>query len=110
MGPPLKDKDDSLDKLDVEELTLEDLKRKDEDRKQDRGKPGGLRAGGLGPEGSRYTPPGGPRKRTWKPLLAAGMLFVAAFLGLYLIGRTDVAVFDGSWTEWAGHPDAPIEP
>ena len=31
-------------------------------------------------------------------------------LGLYLIGRTDVAVFDGSWTEWAGHPDAPIEP
>ena len=30
-------------------------------------------------------------------------------LGLYLIGRTDAPVFDGSWTEWAGNPDSPIE-
>ncbi|MFO0997371.1 MAG: 3-mercaptopyruvate sulfurtransferase [Alphaproteobacteria bacterium] len=30
-------------------------------------------------------------------------------LGLYLIGRKDVAVYDGSWTEWGGRADTPIE-
>ena len=30
-------------------------------------------------------------------------------LGLYLVGRRKVAVYDGSWTEWAGHPDTPVE-
>ena len=29
---------------------------------------------------------------------------------LYLIGKEDVAVYDGSWTEWGGHRDTPIEP
>lgn len=33
---------------------------------------------------------------------------VLAF-GLALCGRPDVAVYDGSWTEWGGHPDTPIE-
>jgi thiosulfate/3-mercaptopyruvate sulfurtransferase len=31
-------------------------------------------------------------------------------LGLHLIGHRKVAVYDGSWTEWAGHPDTPVEP
>ena len=31
-------------------------------------------------------------------------------LGLYLIGRKDVAVYDGSWSEWGGRDDTPIEP
>jgi thiosulfate/3-mercaptopyruvate sulfurtransferase len=31
-------------------------------------------------------------------------------LALYLIGRKDVAVYDGSWSEWGGRPDTPIEP
>ena len=31
-------------------------------------------------------------------------------LGLHLVGHRKVAVYDGSWTEWAGHPDTPIEP
>jgi thiosulfate/3-mercaptopyruvate sulfurtransferase len=31
-------------------------------------------------------------------------------LGLYLIGATDVAIYDGSWTEWGGREDTPIEP
>ena len=30
-------------------------------------------------------------------------------LGLYLNGRDDVAVYDGSWTEWGGRQDLPIE-
>ncbi|HTO10199.1 MAG TPA: 3-mercaptopyruvate sulfurtransferase [Candidatus Binatia bacterium] len=31
-------------------------------------------------------------------------------LALYLAGRRDVAVYDGSWSEWGGRPDTPIEP
>jgi thiosulfate/3-mercaptopyruvate sulfurtransferase len=29
-------------------------------------------------------------------------------LGLARIGREDVAVYDGSWTEWGGRPDTPV--
>jgi len=30
-------------------------------------------------------------------------------LALYLLGRRDVAVYDGSWSEWGGRTDTPIE-
>ena len=30
-------------------------------------------------------------------------------LGLHLIGRDDWAVYDGSWTEWGGHPETAVE-
>jgi thiosulfate/3-mercaptopyruvate sulfurtransferase len=30
-------------------------------------------------------------------------------LALYLVGRRDVAVYDGSWSEWGGKADTPIE-
>jgi len=30
-------------------------------------------------------------------------------LALHLIGKTDLAVYDGSWTEWGGRADTPIE-
>jgi len=32
---------------------------------------------------------------------------VLAF-GFYLLGHKEVAVYDGSWTEWGGRPDTPI--
>jgi len=30
-------------------------------------------------------------------------------LGLHLIGHDQWAVYDGSWTEWGGRTDTPIE-
>ena len=30
-------------------------------------------------------------------------------LALHLVGRTDAAVYDGSWTEWAGRQDTKVE-
>jgi thiosulfate/3-mercaptopyruvate sulfurtransferase len=31
-------------------------------------------------------------------------------LALYRLGRRDVAVYDGSWSEWGGRSDTPVEP
>jgi thiosulfate/3-mercaptopyruvate sulfurtransferase len=39
----------------------------------------------------------------------SGVTAAVLALGLYLIGRTDVAVYDGSWSEWGGRPDVPVE-
>jgi hypothetical protein len=44
------------------------------------GTPGGFRAGSLGP--AHYTPPGAARRRTWKPMVAAVALFLAAGWGI----------------------------
>lgn len=30
-------------------------------------------------------------------------------LALYMLGREDVAVYDGSWSEWGGRSDTPVE-
>jgi len=49
---------------------------------------------------------------TAKPIVTScgsGVTAAALALGLYLLGNKEVAVYDGSWTEWGGRADTPIE-
>ena len=39
----------------------------------------------------------------------SGITAAALALGLHLAGHRDVAVYDGSWTEWGGRNDTPVE-
>ena len=39
----------------------------------------------------------------------SGVTACTLALGLYLIGRSDVAVYDGSWSEWGSCLDTPVE-
>ncbi|MBT3359462.1 MAG: sulfurtransferase [Rhodospirillales bacterium] len=39
----------------------------------------------------------------------SGVTAAVLNLGLYLIGHTNGAVYDGSWSEWGKHPDTPVE-
>jgi thiosulfate/3-mercaptopyruvate sulfurtransferase len=38
----------------------------------------------------------------------SGVTAAVLCLGLHLIGKTDYAVYDGSWTEWGQFPTLPI--
>jgi thiosulfate/3-mercaptopyruvate sulfurtransferase len=38
----------------------------------------------------------------------SGVTACAVSLGLFLIGKEDAAVYDGSWSEWGGRRDTPI--
>jgi thiosulfate/3-mercaptopyruvate sulfurtransferase len=39
----------------------------------------------------------------------SGVSAAVLALALYLLGRPDVPVYDGSWTEWASRSDTPVE-
>jgi len=71
---------------DVEVSELEPLEEEEQEGAEGAGEPsgggtpGGFRAGSLGP--AHYTPPGAARRRTWKPMVAAVALFLAAGWGI----------------------------
>ncbi|MCK4298264.1 MAG: IPT/TIG domain-containing protein, partial [Planctomycetes bacterium] len=72
--------------LKVEEISLDDLRDTAGEADETPKGPGVLRAGSLGPEGSRYRPVESEGRRSWKPLAAALVLFIGAFYGLFTIG------------------------
>jgi thiosulfate/3-mercaptopyruvate sulfurtransferase len=39
----------------------------------------------------------------------SGITAAVLALGLHVVGHPDVAVYDGSWTEWGGRTDTPVE-
>lgn len=46
-----------------------------------------------------------------KPVITScgsGVTAAILTLGLYCIGRNDIALYDGSWTEWGGRSDLPV--
>ncbi len=48
--------------------------------------------------------------RPWATSCGSGITACAVALGAFLIGRTDVAVYDGSWAEWGLPGDTPVAP
>ena len=58
---------------------------------------------------AKYEAAGVDMRRPVITTCGSGVTASALTLGLHLLGHRDVAVYDGSWTEWGGRDDAPIE-
>ena len=39
----------------------------------------------------------------------SGVTAAALVFALHLLGKDDATVYDGSWSEWGGREDAPVE-
>jgi thiosulfate/3-mercaptopyruvate sulfurtransferase len=73
----------------------------------------------VDPETGTLLPPDELRRRfsaagidLTKPVVTScgsGVTASALALGLFLAGKTDAAVYDGSWSEWGGRADTPVE-
>lgn len=57
----------------------------------------------------RFAAAGVDPARTVITSCGSGITACVLALGLHLVGRDDVAVYDGSWTEWGGRRDTPVE-
>ncbi len=49
------------------------------------------------------------QEKTVVTTCGSGVTACILSLGLHLIGRSDWAVYDGSWTEWGGSSETPVE-
>ena len=57
---------------------------------------------------SRFAAAGIDGRRPVTASCGSGVTACILALGLYLTGKEDVAVYDGSWTEWGGRDDTPV--
>jgi thiosulfate/3-mercaptopyruvate sulfurtransferase len=68
--------------------------------------------GTLLPEGElrrRFAAAGVDLERPIVTTCGSGVTASTLALALYQLGREDVAVYDGSWSEWGGRSDTPVE-
>lgn len=59
--------------------------------------------------GERFAAAGIDLGRPVVTTCGSGVTACVLALGLHLLGHEDVAVYDGSWTEWGGREDTPVE-
>lgn len=58
---------------------------------------------------AKFTAAGIDLKKPVVTTCGSGITASALALGLHLAGAVSYAVYDGSWTEWGGRPDTPVE-